>query len=33
MGKPEGITNRHLNPSSTSTHTSHVNVKAWSWTC
>jgi hypothetical protein len=28
MGKPEGTTNSHLNPSSTSTHTSHMNVEA-----
>jgi hypothetical protein len=27
MGKPEGTTNRHLNPSSTSTHTSHLNIE------
>jgi hypothetical protein len=26
MGKPEGTKNHHLNPSSTSTHTSHMNV-------
>jgi hypothetical protein len=28
IGKPEGTTNHHLNPSSTSTHTSHMNVEA-----
>jgi hypothetical protein len=28
MGKPERMMNRHLNPSSTSTHTSHMNVEA-----
>jgi hypothetical protein len=28
MGKPKETTNRHLNPSSTSTHTSHMNVEA-----
>jgi hypothetical protein len=28
MGKPEGMMNCHLNPSSTSTHTSHMNVEA-----
>ena len=27
MGKPEGTTNRHPDPSSTSTHTSHMNVE------
>jgi hypothetical protein len=27
-GKPEGTTNHHLNPSCTSTHTSHMNVEA-----
>jgi hypothetical protein len=27
IGKPEGTTNHHRNPSSTSTHTSHMNVE------